>query len=266
MELLHSGLPIFYNEVTKEIEFRDGLTCEGSSKKTAGQMTDLLKDSTNIKEEEKMYSAYRNILFPQHEKILKQYDIRYDITVIEPGTVSGEYKKTSGHYHGYIDNDVYPYAEVYEVIKGEIIFILQKALNFDQKEEPVIEKIRVIHAKAGQSVIIPPFYGHCSINPTAEVSMFSNLAVVSCPLHYEPIQNKHGLSVYVMKAGESFLVVPNNNYRQAPEAKIMEPVEKKELGIEFGVPCYRNFIQHPEKYDFLLYPGPYVETIEKMYQ
>ncbi len=266
MELFHSGLPIFYHEETKELTFENELTCEGSSKKTVGQMVDLLKDGTRLQEEEYMYSAYRNIVFPHHKELLKQYDIRYDITAIGPGTINGEYKKTSGHYHGYIDNEGLPYAEVYEVIKGEILFILQKTMNFDHEEEPVIVRIRVIHAKAGQSVIIPPFYGHGSINVTEETAMFSNLAVVSCPLLYEPIRAKHGLSVYIMKDRASYQVIPNKNYLYAPEAKVIEPVENKELGIEFGVSCYRNFINHPEKYDFLLHPSPYVESIEKMYQ
>lgn len=266
MEIIHSGLPIHYNETTKELEFRNGLTCEGSSKKAAGQMTGLLKDSKCFKEKEDMYSAYRNILFPEHEQLFKQYDFRYDITSIQPGTINGEYKKTSGHYHGYTENDGYTYPEVYEVIKGEIIFILQKVMNFDQEEEPIIDDIKVIHVKAGQSIIIPPFYGHGSVNPTNKVSMFSNIAVVSCPLLYKPMQVKHGLAVYIEKAGDTFRVVPNHNYANAPEAKLIEPRENMTLGIEFGVPCYTNFIKKPESYDFLLHPAQYAEAIQKMYQ
>lgn len=266
MEITHSGLPIFYNEKTNELEFNNGLTCGGSSKKYAGQMVGLLKDSMNLKEAEYMYSAYRNIAFPEHEKKFEKYDFRYDITAIQPGTVNGEYKKTSGHYHGYIENDVHTYAEVYEVIKGEIIFILQKVMNFDKNEEPAIEEIKVVHVKAGQAIIVPPYYGHGSVNPTDKVSMFSNIAVVSCPLLYEPIQVKHGLSVYIMKDGDSIKIVPNRNYKIAPEAIFVEPLENKELGIEFGVPCYTNFIEHPQKYDFLLHPAKYVETIKKMYR
>lgn len=266
MEIINSGLPIFYNEKTNELEFKNGLTCEGSSKKYAGQMAGLLKDSTNLKNDELMYSAYRNIVFKEHEKKFKEYDFRYDITVIQPGTINGEYKKTSGHYHGYIENDVHTYAEVYEVIKGEIIFILQKVMNFDKHEEPVIEDIKVVHAKAGQAIIVPPYYGHGSINPADEVSMFSNIAVVSCPLLYEPIQAKHGLSVYIMKDGNSFSVVPNKNYKNSPEPKVIKPSENKKLGIEFGVPCYTNFINSPQKYDFLLHPAQYVKEISKMYQ
>ena len=265
MEIIHSGLPIYYNEVTGELEMKEGLTCKGHSKKLAGQMIGLWKDSSGLDEEDKVYDAYREIVFPNDKEEFQKYDYRYDITVIHPGTVNGEYKKTSGHYHGYIAQEVYTYPEVYEVIQGEIIFILLKVNDFIKREEPVIEEIIALHVKAGQSIIIPPGYGHGSVNPTNEVAMFSNIAVGACPLHYEPIQVKHGLPVYVMKADNSFRIVPNDNYTNAPKAKLLRPRENKSLGIEFGSPCYTNFIKHPMKYDFLLHPARYVEEINKMY-
>lgn len=264
MHILHSGLPIFMRDADGTLSFEEGLLCDGSSSKTAGQMGGLLKNPEVADKEELMYTAYRNIRYPEHEEVFKRYDIRYDITVIQPNPVNGEFKKTSGHYHGYIAGGAHPYPEVYEVIRGEILFVLQKALNFDKDEEPVIEDLRVVRVKEGQAVIIPPYYGHCSINPSDEVSMFSNLAVVSCPLHYEPIQKKHGLAAYAIKDGDTFNLVPNENYRQLTPAKLVKPVENPSLGIVFGAPCYHTFIAQPEKYDFLLHPDSYMETINNM--
>ncbi len=264
MKIVQSGLPIYINQETGKLQFKDGLTCEGSGGKAAGEMTGLFRDPEHINEQDYMYTAYRNIIFPEHVNLFAKYDFRYDITAIEPGTINGEFKKTSGHYHGYIEGGNYPYAEVYEVIKGEIIFILQKVLNFDKDEEPKLEEVRVVHVKAGQAIIVPPFCGHCSINPTDEISMFSNIAVISCPLDYEKIKKKHGLSVYVLKDGDSFKVEKNERYQNVPEPKIVTPVENKELGIEFCVPCYTNFVAFPGKYDFLLHPDHYADSIYNM--
>lgn len=264
MKIISSGLPVFLRDSDKKLAFEDGLVCDGSSSKAAGQMEGLLRSPDNINKKEWMYDAYRNIRFPADEALFRRYDIRYDITAIQPGTINGEFKKTSGHYHGYIAGGAHPYPEVYEVIRGEILFVLQKSPNFDKKEELVIEDLKIIHAKEGQAVIIPPYYGHGSINPLDEVSMFSNLAVVSCPLHYEPVQQKHGLAVYVLKDGDSFHINPNENYRNLPPCQIAEPVENPALGIEFGVPCYTTFINHPERYDFLLHPDSYMDSMNKM--
>ncbi|MEY8523627.1 glucose-6-phosphate isomerase family protein [Lachnospiraceae bacterium 38-10] len=264
MKILHSGLPVFMRDTDGTLSFEDGLICDGSSSKTVGQMEGLIRNPDSIDREERMYEAYRNIRFPEHESLFHHYDFRYDITVIQPGTVNGEFKKTSGHYHGYIAGGLHPYPEVYEVIHGEILFILQKSHNFDRDEEPVIEELKAVHVKEGESIIIPPYCGHGSINPTDGISMFSNLAVVSCPLHYGPVQKKHGLAACAIKDKDSFRVIPNENYHNLPPVKLCRPVEEPSLGIAFGVPCYNTFLSHPERYDFLLHPDSYMDTINQM--
>ena len=125
MKLLHSGLPIHMRDADGILSFEEGLLCDGSSSKNVGQMAGLLKNPDYPDKDERMYDAYRNIRFPEHEELFKRFDFRYDITAIQPGTVNGEFKKTSGHYHGYIAGGLHPYPEVYEVIRGEILFILQ---------------------------------------------------------------------------------------------------------------------------------------------
>ena len=264
MKLLHSGLPIHMRDADGILSFEEGLLCDGSSSKNVGQMAGLLKNPDSPDKDERMYDAYRNIRFPEHEELFKRFDFRYDITAIQPGTVNGEFKKTSGHYHGYIAGGLHPYPEVYEVIRGEILFILQKSFHFDRDKELSITECRAVHVKEGEAVIIPPYCGHGSINPTDGVSAFSNLAVISCPLHYEPVREKHGLAVYAVKDNDTFRLIPNEHYETLPPVRLCRPVENPALGIEFGVPCYHTFITHPERYDFLLHPDSHMETIDNM--
>ena len=182
-----------------------------------------------------------------------------------PGTVQGECKKTSGHYHGYINGQPYTYPEVYEVLAGKAVYILQKTINFDQEnEEPEIDDLMAVIVEAGQAIVIPPFYGHCSINAGNGPLVFSNLAVVSCPLHYAPIQKKHGLSLYVLKKGNEPEIIPNRNYLDVPNFRTVYPKENPALGISFGTPIYETFVDNPEKYDFLLNPAPYMGEMAGM--
>jgi glucose-6-phosphate isomerase len=264
-ELKTSDLPVWLDEGLFDLQFRQGLTCAGSGKKQAGQLKGLLYSEDGIDENEFCYGFYRDIVFEKDRSLFKKYDFRYDITVIMPGTIKGECKKTSGHYHGYIKGQPYTYPEVYEVLEGKACYILQKVRNFDKPdEEPVIEDLKAVFVDAGQAIIIPPFYGHCSINVGDGPMVFSNIAVVSCPLHYEPIQQKHGLSIYVLKEGDRRDLVHNPYYKSVPSVKPVTPTANADLGITFGQSVYKSFIQSPDKFDFLLHPARYENDIDQM--
>jgi glucose-6-phosphate isomerase len=262
-ELKNSGLPIWYDETSYRLEFRDGLTCAGGGGKNASALKGLLYNEEGMNEQEHCYDFYRDIVFEQHRPLYAKYDFRYDITAIMPGTINGECKKTSGHYHGYIEGQHYTYPEVYEVLKGEAIYILQKVKNFEEPE-PDIEQIKAVRVKEGQAIIIPPFWGHCSINGGSGPLFFSNIAVVSCPLFYEPIKAKRGLSLYAVRENGAIKLIKNSNYKRLPDFEVIEPKENPDLGIRFGSPVYKEFINSPEKFDFLLHPHAYLDAMEAM--
>ena len=262
-----SGLPMKLDEVTGELRFEKGLLCDGSSQKKLGQMDGLFRNMDGTDPETLVYRAYRNIRFAEDEDLFADWDYRYDITVILPGQANGEFFKTSGHYHAYPPMAKVPFPEVYEVVQGEIVFVLQRNPTFDQPDGGTITQIQAVHVKAGQAIIVPPHCGHGSINPTKGVSAFSNIAVVSCPLDYAPVKERHGLACRIVaeNGGERiFTAFPNRNYAHLPEIEMAEPLENPELGIEFGVSCYRNFIEHPQRYDFLLHPGAYMDAMDRM--
>ena len=84
-----------------------------------------------------------------------------NITVWEPGTISGEYIKTYGHYHvGKLD-------ETYWVLFGEGIALLQK-LAVDTSGNmiaDVVEEFKAVKkVKGGDSVYMPEGYGHLVAN------------------------------------------------------------------------------------------------------
>ncbi len=128
-----------------------------------------------------------------------------NITVWEPGTISDEYIKTYGHYHiGQLD-------ETYWILFGEGIALKQKmAVGEDGKSLPdVIEEFLAIPVKAGDSVYMPPGYGHLVVNVgstyfvTADNSPvnFDEANPVSMPGHadYEIVKKMRGFAYYVVE-------------------------------------------------------------------
>lgn len=151
-----------------------------------------------------------------------------NITIWEPGLVGNEYIKTYGHYHvGKLD-------ETYWIIFGEGIALLQKRAvdgngNYLDDE---IEEAYVVHVKPGDSLYIPPEWGHLVANisetyfVTADDSPvnFDEVNPVSMPGHadYEAVKKMQGFCYYVVEKDGQPTLVKNPKYKKIPEISIIE--------------------------------------------
>ena len=143
-----------------------------------------------------------------------------NITIWEPGTISGEYIKTYGHYHvGKLD-------ETYWILFGEGIALLQK-LATNQKGEMipnVVEEFKAIPVKPGDSVYMPPGWGHLVVNvgktyfATADDSPvnFEEKDEASLPGHadYELVKQMQGFAYYVVEKDGQLALVKNKKYKE----------------------------------------------------
>lgn len=143
-----------------------------------------------------------------------------NITVWEPGIISGEYIKTYGHYHvGKLD-------ETYWILYGEGIALLQKlAVDTQGAMIPnIVEEFKAVRVKTGDSVYMPEGYGHLVANvgttyfATADDSPvnFDEKNAVSMPGHadYEPVQKMQGFAYYVVEHEGKPALVKNAKYRE----------------------------------------------------
>lgn len=128
-----------------------------------------------------------------------------NITVWEPGTISGEYIKTYGHYH------VGSLSETYWFIYGQGIALLQK-LEVDEEGKMIADKVeefKVVQATQGGEIFIPAGYGHLVVNvgttyfATADDSPvnFGEQDPVGMPGHadYQLVKNMQGFAYYVIE-------------------------------------------------------------------
>lgn len=141
-----------------------------------------------------------------------------NITVWESGTVGGEYIKTYGHYHvGELD-------ETYWIVQGEGIALLQKRAVVDGVERAdIIEEFRAIPVKAGDSVYMPPGYGHLVVNTGREWFVTTDDSPVegagdsaSMPGHadYEPVKAMQGFAYYVIERDGKPALLKNPRYAE----------------------------------------------------
>ena len=93
-----------------------------------------------------LYFMYRDLAKSDADRHwLQSHNLRYDLTVIPPRDLCGEWVKTKGHYHPNNAAGV-GYPEIYEVLEGRAHYLLQSRSLTD---------VVMIDAHAGDHVIIP---------------------------------------------------------------------------------------------------------------
>jgi len=143
--------------------------------------------------------------------------LRYDITVIPPRMLGEEFVKTKGHEH--LGN----FGELYTVLKGKVIYLIQKF-----KKNQIID-VYAVKAKKGESVIVPPGYGHITINPASQELKEANWCSEKCKNIYDLYEKKQGACYYYTKSGW----IKNKNYKKISKLRFEKPLKKMPRNLDF---------------------------------
>ncbi|WP_460007937.1 glucose-6-phosphate isomerase family protein [Methanogenium cariaci] len=190
-----------------------------------------------------LYSMYRDLAMSADDRDwLSRQHIRYDITVIPPVVLGGEYVKTKGHYHPNSPSGI-GYPELYQVLSGTAHFLLQQKSLSD---------VVAVAAAAGEFVMIPPGYGHVSINSGEEVLVMANLVSTRFASEYALYEELQGGAYYKME-GNGWVMNPR--YPMVSSFREMSARDAPGLGIQHGMDMYDlvsgsadlSFLNEPEK-------------------
>jgi len=208
-------------------------------------MKEVIYDREWLKEAEnlELYYMYRDLSLSKNNALaIKEHGLRYDITVIPPRMLGKEYVKTAGHYHPKVPNTDITYPEVYEVLKGEAIYLMQKL------EDNKITDVMLVKAEEGDKVIIPPGYGHITINPSNKVLKMANW-VARFESIYSPMKEKGGGAYFILKKG----IVKNVRYSEVPEIRWVKPSNLSRIGLHKNREMYA-LVKDLKKLEFLTHP------------
>ena len=233
-----------------------GINVQDPDLRTGADMQSVLHNQKNCKLDPDLicYEMYRDRYATEQDHVwLQERSLRYDVTVIFPHIICGEYNKTKGHYHPVCFHDL-TYPELYEVISGQAIYLLQKQDLSD---------IVAVHAKAGEAVLIPPNYGHVTINPSiSETLVMANIVSSQFESIYGDYEERCGAAYHYL-SDETF--VKNSAYpgsipplRTVYACDMKMPSEFPKAPIyaiiknEVGAAFFQNPSTHQEKLKDLL--------------
>ncbi|MHA1220341.1 MAG: glucose-6-phosphate isomerase family protein, partial [Candidatus Heimdallarchaeota archaeon] len=220
-----------------------GITPNYSTRKLF-DMKEVIYDLDFLETQEEdldLYFMYRDLTREEDKAIFQQNSVRFDVTIIPPKMLGREFVKTAGHFHPEVKKDI-SYPEVYEVMYGKAFYLLQKQTK---KKRERLELI-VIHAKAGDQVLIPPGYGHVTVNPSKKITLIMNNLVSSkFSSIYDEIKKKKG-AAYLYHSNRTW--IRNPTYQQKILVLEKNPQKLSEK------PFYLSFLEDPEQWIFLNEP------------
>jgi glucose-6-phosphate isomerase len=140
-------------------------------------------------------------------------------TVWEPGTISGEYIKTYGHYH------VGELSETYWIVYGQGVALMQKLVE-DENGEMIADQVaefKAIAVTAGSEIFMPAKYGHLLVNTGSTYLVciddspvdFDDRDPSSFPGHanYELVKEMRGFAYYVVEHEGKVALKKNPAYK-----------------------------------------------------
>jgi len=230
-----------YDEVSQEL-FLDGKKLEPNTR-LLGQLYDVLYDrlyAAVADHKMALYLMYRGISRRQDENRIRKSGLRFDATVMPPMVMGKEFNKTFGHYHEPVKGAELP--ELYDVLSGQAHFLLQRRRSGSND----VDEVRLFKAREGDKIVIPPGFGHVTINPSRTRTLVTmKVAERNSRNDYRPFIEKKGGAYYETSRG----FIPNRNYEKLPRVKVLKPIEVE--GFPKKKCIYRIFLENPERLAFL---------------
>jgi glucose-6-phosphate isomerase len=213
--------------------------------RTIEDMGSVLADM-ECRETGPLYFMYRDLaLTPDDRRWMSEHDLRYDITLIRQRNLCGERAKTKGHYHP-VNASGTGYPEIYQVIEGHAHYLLQ-----DRDLSDVV----LIRAVRDDLVIIPPLYGHVTINSGSTDLVMANIVSSVFTSEYTDYELKRGAAFYELSDGE---IIRNPAYDHVPELRKTDAGKLRRkiplpVGNLYGLVGndILDFLNYPEKFPSL---------------
>jgi len=234
--------------MTRELRF--GGKISKPSVRKLDDMRDVIYDKKWLKSagNPELYYMYRDLsLSIKDRRTILKNRLRYDITVMPPLMLGAEYVKTAGHYHPSAPGTDLSYAEIYEVLEGEAHYLLQKRQN------DCIVDVVLVKAKRGDKVIVPPDYGHVTINPSNKELKMCNWVARDSSSIYGHIMEMGGAAYFELTTG----FVKNKNYGDLPEMRFLKPANFPDIGLSKSKEMYGLIRKDPKLLEFLIKPQDY---------
>ncbi|MEI8082822.1 MAG: glucose-6-phosphate isomerase family protein [Actinomycetes bacterium] len=183
-------------------------------------------------------------------------DLLFGVVTYAAGRLGAEPVRSQGHVHAVSASCGASTAELYEIWSGRAVILMQESDADDPR------RCFAVEAGPGDLVVVPPGWAHATISadPGAPLT-FGAWCVRDYGFDYTGVRAHRGLAWFPTLGGGSageegagIAWLPNPAYPVTRDLDIHRAREYPDLGLQAGVPIYRQYLDEPGRMDWV--PGP----------
>ena len=180
---------------------------------------------------------------------LRARNLLYGAMIYAAGRLGEEPVRSQGHIHAVSASCGCSTPEVYEIWDGEAIVYMQQTAD----DNP--GRCLAVRAAAGQVVVVPPGWAHCTVNadPTRHMA-FGAWCVRDYGFDYRGVRAHGGLAYFPVLSETGRLSWEANSAYDAPALEVRDARNYDELGLEAGVPIYEQYERDRSRFSFVTTP------------
>ncbi len=170
-------------------------------------------------------------LYYMYRGLKKKGDLRYDVTVIPPRMLGEEFVRTKGNRNSK------NFPELYTVLEGEAIFLLQKTRA---KNIKIVEDVLAIKAKPKESIFISAEYAAIMINPSKKTLKTGNWVSEKNKNIYGELEKMKGACYFaiaqkskIKNKKSKIKWIKNKNYKKVPKLRFEKPLKSIPKNLDF---------------------------------
>ncbi|MBC8080513.1 MAG: glucose-6-phosphate isomerase [Gorillibacterium sp.] len=198
---------------------------------------------------ETVYAIAMDVGKKIHKAELERRMLLFGVVTYASGRLGDEPIRSQGHIHRISTHSGWSPPELYEIWSGRAVIYMQETA----KDDP--GRCFAVVAEPGDVVIVPPSWAHATISADPKEALtFGAWCDREYGFEYKEVRGHQGLAWYPLLGTDEELNWMHNVSYEYRELIIKRPESYESLGIEKGVPIYKQFETDPDRFQWVSKP------------
>lgn len=200
-----------------------------------------------------VYAIVMDVGRDEHRNDLIQRHLLFGAVAYAAGRLGDEPVRSQGHIHAVSPRNGWSTPELYEIWEGRACILMQETADDDPG------RCYAITAGPGEVVLVPPGWAHATISADPDHPLvFGAWCDRAYGFVYDGVRNHGGLAHFPILSESGEISWKHNPLYQTRALVCRSPQIHRQLGLEPGVPIYRQYEQEPSRFDWV--PNPQIQS------